>query len=124
MSASQRKLTPEQVVEMRTLYRTGAGTTRTLADAFGVSNSRVTRILRGSSYADVPGALTFEERLARNKSNRSRGHKYKKFMAALEPVQQKQYEILRGNGYTRADALRTLDRADLIGEFPTRKKRD
>lgn len=124
MSYTQRKLTAEQVVELRNLYRNGEGTTRGLAERFGISNSRVTYILRGSSYTDVPGALTFDERLTRNKSNRSRGHKYRRFMAALTPEQREQYEILRGNGYTRADALKTMDRADLIGEFPTRKKRD
>lgn len=124
MSTSQRKLTEEQVVELRNLYRAGEGTTRGLAERFGISNSRVTCILRGSSYADVPGALTFDERLTRNKSNRSRGHKYRRFMAALTPEQREQYEVLRGAGYRRAEALKAMDRSDLIGEFPTRKNRD
>jgi hypothetical protein len=49
-----RKYTPETITEMRLLARDGASRTK-LAARFGCSVSYASKIVRGISYADVPG---------------------------------------------------------------------
>ena len=52
-----RKLTDEQVIEMRTRSAAGGETDAALAIAYGVSGNSVGRILRGEHYANVGGPI-------------------------------------------------------------------
>lgn len=62
-----RKLTNEQVLEMR-LRRAAGASQRELATEFGVAQSLVSHILRGHRYADAPGPIEKIRRYRRRRT--------------------------------------------------------
>lgn len=80
-----RQWTPEQVIEMRRLFRAEVPCTE-LVKSFGGTQSTVWRAVRGFTYADVPGFVTRAEarrvnvkmvsaRMQKNTNARRRGAK-------------------------------------------------
>ncbi|OJT20064.1 hypothetical protein BO221_33285 [Archangium sp. Cb G35] len=63
-----RKLTPQEVQELRYLARTGTFTQEDLSTRFGLSQGEVSRIVNGELYAHVPPATKEQEQAARKKA--------------------------------------------------------
>ncbi|WNG45891.1 MarR family transcriptional regulator [Archangium minus] len=63
-----RKLTPQEVQELRYLARTGTFTQEDLSMRFGLSQGEVSRIVNGELYAHVPPATKEQEQAARKKA--------------------------------------------------------
>jgi transcriptional regulator with XRE-family HTH domain len=63
-----RKLTPQEVQELRYLARTGNFTQEEVSTRFGLSQGEVSRIVNGELYAHVPPATKEQEQAARKKA--------------------------------------------------------
>jgi DNA-binding MarR family transcriptional regulator len=63
-----RKLTPQEVQELRYLAREGLWTQEALATRFGLSQGEVSRIVKGQIYASVPPCTKEQEQLARQRA--------------------------------------------------------
>ncbi|HEX8538543.1 MAG TPA: hypothetical protein VF664_13835 [Cystobacter sp.] len=64
----ERKLTAQEVQELRYLARTDTLTQEFLAERFGISQGEVSRIVNGQLYAHVPPATKEQEQIARKKA--------------------------------------------------------
>jgi transcriptional regulator with XRE-family HTH domain len=82
-----RKLTHQEVQELRYLARTDTLTQADLSKRFGISQGEVSRIVNGELYARVPPSTKEQDQIARRKAiTEMIEREYKKVMASIPVV--------------------------------------